>query len=341
VARKIFYDSTTGFLKGKSSSTLLENYVRIHKFKLAYQDTCTNTVRIDYMHLVSDFDGVWTFPLAEATVIRQLIISRLAAAGQLSLSTVTAAFAAIEAEFHRRPFDFGWKFAGKITAFALEDLYGLNNAVAEVFWDGSIATIPHREELQIAIRQLAISAEDFANAVFRDGRQAFHQQGGVTLLPQAAAIMQEICQQGHRVTVVSNSKTDHIQQLFDQAGVDLATFTIIGGAQKFFLAPLEQLPAAWPWNGATINLQRPHYWDLLTRLQPDAVIGDVLSLDLALPLYLRTIDPQWADFRAGLIQQPYTPGWSYGPDSTTATAKGLTVLPDLTALPTWLANTNT
>jgi phosphoglycolate phosphatase-like HAD superfamily hydrolase len=288
------------------------------------------------MHLVSDFDGVWTYPLAEATVIRQLIIARLAAAAQLPLATVAAAFAAIEAEFQRRPFDFGWKFANKITAFALEDLYGLNNAVAEVFWEGSIFDVPQRESLQAAIRTLASSAEDFANAVFRDGRQAFHQQGGVALLPQAAAIMQQICQQGHRVTVVSNSKTDHIQQLFDAAGVDLQTFTVIGGAQKFFLGSVPELPDAWPWNGATINLQRPHYWKLLLNLQPDAVIGDVLSLDLALPLYLRSVYPEWAHFRAGLIQQPYTPNWSRGVDPTTAAAQGLTVLPDLTALPDWL-----
>ncbi|MEW6731908.1 MAG: hypothetical protein AB1489_11335 [Acidobacteriota bacterium] len=286
------------------------------------------------MHLVSDFDGVWTDPRAEANAIRELMITRLAEATQLPTTRVEAAFITIEGEFETTPFNYGWLFEEHITAFAGEDLYGRNHAVAACLW-ANTHTLADGELLRAAIAEIAGSADALANSCFKDARQQYRQTHNTFLMPAAAEVVTRLREQGHKLTIVSNSKIAHILDLFEAAKIDLAGIEVIGGARKFHLGVADSVPEFWSWNGGQISLQRPHYLELLERLKPDAVIGDVLSLDLALPLYLRSQRNDWQHFRAGLIKQPYTPAWVIS-DIAGAAQLGLDILSGFAAVPDWL-----
>jgi hypothetical protein len=293
-------------------------------------------LRSSLMHLVSDFDGVWTDPRAEANAIRELMITRLAAASELPQERVVAAFEAIETEFERSPFDYGWLFEKAITAFAAEDMYGRNHAVAACLWSGS-PVVADSEALRAAIEKASGSGDALADSCFTDARTQYRQTHGTFLLPEAAEVVTRIRASGHKMTIVSNSKIAHILDLFEGAGIDLTGIEVIGGARKFHLGKCESLPEFWTWQGGQISLQRPHYLELLEKLRPDAVIGDVVSLDLALPLYLRCRRDDWKHFRAGLIKMPYTPAWIES-DNASLSELGLDILPGLGAVPDWLDN---
>jgi FMN phosphatase YigB (HAD superfamily) len=288
------------------------------------------------MHLVSDFDGVWTDPRAEADAIRDLMIERLAEAANLSYENVAIVFAEIQKNFNENPFEYGWEFEGSITAFPDEDMYGRNHAIAMCLWDARPA-FPESMILREAIVKIATNAEKFADMCFRDGRSRFREKNKSFLVPQAAQVISELRQRGFKMTIVSNSKVTHILDLFDAAEVSLDGFEVIGGARKFHLGLAPSVPESWQWQEAKISLQRPHYLDLLERLKPDAVIGDVFSLDLSLPLYLRSSRSDWKHLRAGLIKQPYTPNWVVNENTTEiATQQGLDLLPSLADVPSWL-----
>jgi hypothetical protein len=51
---------------------------------------------------------------------------------------------------------------------------------------------------------------------------------------------------------------------------------------------------------------RPFYAQVLEEEAPDAVVGDVFSLDLALPLALKRTRPGWRHVRLFWLVHPYT-----------------------------------
>jgi len=287
------------------------------------------------MHLVSDFDGVWTDPRAEADAIRDLMASRLAETTNLSLERVKIIFSEIEQEFINNPFNYGWIFEGQITAYAMEDMYGRNHAIAIALWNSS----PKFEESKLlceAIIKISGDAERFADACFRDGRSTYRETNKFFLVSEAAQVISALRERDYQMTIVSNSKVTHILDLFDAAEVSLDTFEVIGGARKFNLGFTPSVPETLEWNTAKVSLQRPHYLELLERLKPDAVIGDVFSLDLSVPLYLRNNRKDWSHLRGGLINQPYTPAWVLNGNAASASELGLDILPSLKSVPSWL-----
>ncbi len=287
------------------------------------------------MHLVSDFDGVWTDPRAEADAIRDLMASRLAEVANLSQERVKTIFSEIEEKFIDNPFNYGWLFEGSITAYAMEDMYGRNHAIATAIWESR----PSFEEsalLREAIVKISGDAERFADACFRDGRSKYRETNKSFLVSQSAEVISQLRERGYQMTIVSNSKVTHILDLFDAAEVSLDGFEVIGGARKFNLGFTPSVPETLQWQSAQVSLQRPHYLELLERLKPDAVIGDVFSLDLSVPLYLRNNRSDWRHLRAGLIKQPYTPTWVVNGNVALVAELGLDVLTDLTAVPNWL-----
>ena len=56
-----------------------------------------------------------------------------------------------------------------------------------------------------------------------------------------------------------------------------------------------------------VDIARPDYERVLREERPDAVVGDVFSLDLALPLAFKRRDPAWRHVRLFWLVHPYTP----------------------------------
>src|SRR5262249_12520761 len=151
---------------------------------------------------------------------RALMIERLAGAAELPIDRVEAAFNKIEKEFDDNPFEYGWLFDGAITAFAGEDMYGRNHAIAAALWAGKPA-IEDGKLLRNAVAEVAGNGDALADSCFKDARAAYRKAHSMSLLPDAAAVVERIRASGHKMTIVSNSKIDHIVDLFEAAKIDL------------------------------------------------------------------------------------------------------------------------
>lgn len=113
--------------------------------------------------------------------------------------------------------------------------------------------------------------------------------------------------------VVSNSGNDKLKSWLGHAQVPARVhperaageLRLRGSARKFVLEPGrdDTLMAG----GMRIDVARPHYEEVLREEAPDAVVGDVFSIDLALPLALKRREPSWRHVRLFWLVHPYTP----------------------------------
>jgi len=114
---------------------------------------------------------------------------------------------------------------------------------------------------------------------------------------------------------VSNSGTDKLVEWFRHAGVparvhpdhESGALRLRGSARKFVLDETRSDPLAL--GALTVEVARPAYETVLRDEQPDAVVGDVFSLDLALPLALKRREKAFAHMRLFWLIRDYTPRW--------------------------------
>jgi len=138
---------------------------------------------------------------------------------------------------------------------------------------------------------------------------------GPGILPQAAEAGRRLLAAGHEVVVVSNSTPDKLMQWFEHAHVprtlhpesSQGALRVRGSARKFVLGPRAR--GTLELGGTSFDLDRPSYEAILLDERPDAVVGDVFSLDLALPLALRRGTADWNQVRLFWLVHPYTPAW--------------------------------
>ena len=86
---------------------------------------------------------------------------------------------------------------------------------------------------------------------------------------------------------------------------DTTDKTLRGGARKFVLDP--GASAELFVGPLRVETARRDYLMILREELPDAVVGDVFSLDLSLPLRLRREDPRWKRVRLFWLVGPDTP----------------------------------
>jgi hypothetical protein len=138
---------------------------------------------------------------------------------------------------------------------------------------------------------------------------------GPGILPAAAAAGHRLLDAGVDVAVVSNSGADKLSTWFTHAGLPSlphperapGTLRLRGHSRKFALDPERREPLAL--GDVHIETARPLYEQVLREERPAAIVGDVLSLDLALPLALKRREPGWREVRLFWLIQPYTPAW--------------------------------
>jgi hypothetical protein len=266
------------------------------------------------MKLLSDFDGVWTNPEAEAGAqgeyLEQALLSwtpdedRQRAADWLRLA---------RDHVRREPGRYGWAPAGRLSAFGDEDPFAVHSGLLH-YLHLQAGSDPVARDLHAAILAQGFADLDrFGGDAHRRGVERVAAERGPGILPDAAAGGRRLLESGHEVVVVSNSGTDKLSRWFEHAGLPATVhperragaLRLRGSARKFELDPaatdLIEVGAL------RIDVARPAYAAILAAERPDAVVGDVFSLDLALPLALRRRDPEWRDVRLFWLIQPYTP----------------------------------
>jgi FMN phosphatase YigB (HAD superfamily) len=270
------------------------------------------------MKLLSDFDGVLTDPSGEARRVRELFDADLAAARPGRESETRATVAAAEATCDAAPHAHGWSWEGRITAYVNEDPFVRVNGIAARLDLDADAGAPGPATLRDALR--ARGRKDF-----RDAAQASYV--GMTqetaagkihpLDPVVGELFRGLMGRGVEIVVVSNSRTDRILQLLRGAGLAPVghgegdgPLRVRGDAKKFVLGADAAARRAFAAGRYEIHVDRPHYETILREERPDFVMGDVFSLDLALPLHLgRTGDRVLRDVKLLLRRQAYSPEW--------------------------------
>jgi phosphoglycolate phosphatase-like HAD superfamily hydrolase len=284
--------------------------------------------------ILSDFDGVWTDPVQEAESVRGLMEAETARAAGVAEEAVARDFEAFRELAMQRPGEHGWAppafTGGRVTAFVDEDPFCAGNAIATVL--GAVSTGEYKlVDPGLAERAAAYAAAilargfgtgfantaDFADRVFLDATAAYQLEHEHALVEGAAAIAAELLGLGCELVLVSNSHTQKLLDWFGAVGIACHdaqepaqapdSIALRGSAGKFILGPSnDALEVA----GRTIYLDRPQYRRVLEEEAPDLVIGDVFSLDLALPAAMRAADEPTAPRELVLRRHAYSPTWS-------------------------------
>lgn len=266
------------------------------------------------MKIVSDFDGVLTDIAGEAPRVEEWFVRYLSDYALIPSQTVSQILTEAQNRMEADPFSHGWRWEGKISAFWNEDGFIKVNAIAAYLDSQTPANkvlAQGREFLPIlGIR----SYTDLAQKAYKQTTEETARGAHNPMEKAAVEAVAHFLREGANVTVVSNSETERIRQLLAAEGLPLTSsqLKIRGGAGKFKLGTTPR-PLVFSQSSPSfsIDTDRPLYESVLTEEAPDHVFGDVFSLDLALPLYLRRSGVEGLKgTRVWLRRRTYTPHWS-------------------------------
>lgn len=265
------------------------------------------------VRILSDFDGVWTDQATEADHVKTYQHTEAARLAGVDPQEAARDFAGYVTAVLAAPHLFGWTPDGRITAYADEDPFCHPNSVA-----GWIEAESERDA-RAALYRDAILGAGFANlTVFSD--HCFHHATGSyraahppALVPGAGEAFEALHDAGAEVVVVSNSHADKVVGWLRHAGIDAGEdeghlVRVHGDAGKWHVAG----DAAIEVSGRRVLVDRPRYRAVIEDENPDLVVGDVFSLDLAVPHVLRSSAHPRAPHLLALRRHPHTPEWILG-----------------------------
>ncbi|MEO8665043.1 MAG: hypothetical protein ABI462_06065 [Ignavibacteria bacterium] len=274
--------------------------------------------------LVSDFDGIWTDQKKESEHVWNYIVSSAAELSGKTQKDTRNFFRLCRQRMDKDPGKYGWVNAGEIAAFYKEDPYGDNNAIFD-FMDRVYSNFPP-DDLTIEIKKVRTSIlakykslAEYSQECFAVPTGRHKSEGKLKPVTSAADTVKKINSLNTDIVVVSNSTTDKIKYLFAQAGIIVSGDALgkresvhaRGDAKKFFIYNSDTvLPSYLEISGKIkVPLRRSSYHSILIEEKPDFVVGDVFSLDIALPLYLRMNKREFSNLKVIQKIQPYTPAW--------------------------------
>jgi hypothetical protein len=265
------------------------------------------------MKLLSDFDGVWTYPEAEGAAHGAALDAALESAlGEGERAVVRDWIARARAALRAEPTRWGWTSAGRISAHADEDPFTEHGALLH-YLESSRASNALAARLAAAIEERDRSLDALGGRAHVGGVRDVEAQRGPGITPAATEAGRALLASGVDVVVVSNSGTEKLKRWFDHARLPnsihpehaAGALRLRGSARKFVLAPGAGDPLEV--GDLSVDVARPHYEAVLREERPDAIVGDVFSLDIALPLALKRRDPSWRNVRLFWLAHAYAP----------------------------------
>ncbi|MEO8512165.1 MAG: hypothetical protein ABI543_01265 [Ignavibacteria bacterium] len=275
--------------------------------------------------LISDFDGVWTNQETEADYVWNYIITNIASLTGDTPKHINSLLTECRKEMDSAPYDYGWFNNGKISAYYQEDPFGDNNAIFDyINRAASKRSYSHFKQELAKIKDAVenktnSSLAEFSNKCFMESTKQFKLEGKLKPVDITGDIIKKLNSSGVEIVVASNSKTEKIEHLFRKTGQNVTNnksiirgrLHAIGDAQKFVIdSSFTELPEFYEVTRRfKISLRRKNYFNILLKEMPDYVIGDVFSLDLALPLYLIMNDSRFKDLKIIQKLHKHTPSW--------------------------------
>ncbi|HEY3355145.1 MAG TPA: hypothetical protein VGQ83_17965 [Polyangia bacterium] len=265
--------------------------------------------------VLTDFDGVWTEVAGQAAAVDAARGAELRRLSGWTAAALDAVLADVDAAIAASPATFGWMNAGRVTAFADEDPFLRHNG--RMSGIGALAAAGHAGARALRDALAAAGAADLGalgSAIFTAASEAFLAGAGHALRPGAREVLGRLLERAE-VVVCTNFATAGVAATLTAHGFPVDSRTgasrgapglrLIGGARKQELGG----PAAVTVDlgGRAVAVDRPCYRQVLAGVRPDIVVGDVLSLDLAVPLSGHGLD---AAPRCLLALAPHTPAWA-------------------------------
>lgn len=265
--------------------------------------------------ILSDFDGVWTDQAIEADYVRRFAIDALALALGTSTGLAKSDWDGFLARVRAAPDANGWAPDGRISAYVDEDPLCEGSAVCRLLDTATDAAAVRCKEALVRAGHATLAG--FGEYCFHGGTARFRTEHPPCIVPQAKPMLRALVDAGAEVVVVSNSATEKLVAFFAAADIHAVDhesgakgeLRVRGNAGKWFLGPTDQSITV---AGRKIHVDRPRYRAVITDEQPALVIGDVFSLDLALPHVMRTAGDPAAPHSLVLRRHPHTPGWILG-----------------------------
>ena len=261
------------------------------------------------MKILSDFDGVWTNQALEAEQVKLFLAAEAARLAGVSADAALEHFREYEVRVSDTPERYGWAPDGRITAYVDEDPFCVPNSIAVYVEEGA-------EEHTRAYREAILDGgyatlTAFADHCFHTAAVQYREQHPPALVPGTAEVLHELHGLEAEVLVVSNSPAEKIVGWFTAVGADAGTgaehdLRVRDRAGKQTLGPTNESIEV---GGRRIFIDRPSYLDVIEDEDPDLIIGDVFSLDLALPHVLRTRGNAKAPATLVLRRHDHTPAW--------------------------------
>ncbi|MGH2574189.1 MAG: hypothetical protein ACRDFC_00660, partial [Ignavibacteria bacterium] len=163
------------------------------------------------------------------------------------------------------------------------------------------------------------SLDMFSNKCFLESTSKFKDEEKLKPVLNAKEVLSKMIESGVNVVVASNSKTEKIEYLFAKLGhipdnrnsTDKGRLYARGNSMKFVIEnDYTKVPRYIRVDkNYKAALRRKFYHKVLLDVQPDFVLGDVFSLDLALPLYLRLHDINFQKLKVIQKLHKHTPDW--------------------------------
>lgn len=262
------------------------------------------------VRILSDFDGVWTNQAQEAEHVKGFQIEEAARLSEVPLDEVREDFQGYCRAVLAEPQRFGWTPDGRITAYADEDPFCQPNSIV-----GWIDAQAERDERAACYRDALLGAgyetlTAFADYCFHRATETFREAHPPGLVEGAGDVFQALHDAGAEVVVVSNSGADKVVAWLRHGGIDAGEdeghlVRVHGAAGKWVLGDDAAIEVA----GRKILVDRPKYKAVIEEEDPDLVVGDVFSLDLALPHVMRSAGNAKAPSMLVLRRHPHTPAW--------------------------------
>ena len=263
------------------------------------------------MKILTDFDGTLTNIQNEYEALIEIIDKRIENK-HFPVDAYKRLYHQALEEIHKDFTAYGWPDHDRITAYSDEDLF-MNIIAGMKLVDQWLKNKPeYANLLEILESQNTSLMEISEYGYFILNTKPIGPHN--TAVPDAVKTIQTLLDHGHEVVVVSNSPSDRIIQKLSYAGLNAsipelapsAALKVRGNAAKYRLGETPVIQSYV----RQIDINRPVYKKLLAEEKPDIVIGDVFSLDLALPCYLTQTHPDFSKTKVLLMQQPYTPEWA-------------------------------
>ncbi len=244
------------------------------------------------MTLILDFDGVMSSIMYSGHVYKEALIYNLSLKTGMSVDWIVKEFKRARSKVLQKPWEYGWLEGGYRVTLGDEDPYVLNSSAAE--------------ELYRSNPDYRFCGFDEYNRFLDD---VFHDSAtkvGSRIDSGTADAVKKISEKTS-VTIVSNGSRERICSALDEAGLSL---DVHERTNKMIVRPeFDRVDRHLQVDSLRkIELRRPHYYEALQKLKGEGsfsdmtVVGDVLSLDLALPYHL--------GMNIVLKENPYTPAWS-------------------------------